>query len=201
MWFNVFISLVLTEQKGLSNLKKNSDIHSCYKKPMTLVSPPLWGWKDANQYPKSKLVPGQPIKAHRGCRGIAPLILNLSTGWRWVVNFTLQLAYPWERTPVSSRQEVMKMLHIKCATPSLLHFTFSHQPSPCTATWFFKSIIHPCIIKGTDFNPGDSVYTVNNEYIENSTAITLVTHPHHENVYTIHSHLKCALHLAYLVLL
>jgi hypothetical protein len=34
------------------------------------------------------------MKAYSGSRGIAPLILNLSTRWRWVVNFTPQLLYP-----------------------------------------------------------------------------------------------------------
>jgi len=36
----------------------------------------------------------------RGSRGITPLILNLSTRWRWVVNFTPRLLYSHERTPV-----------------------------------------------------------------------------------------------------
>ena len=37
------------------------------------------------------------MKAYRGSRGIAPLILNLSTRWRWVVNYTplgKELRYP-----------------------------------------------------------------------------------------------------------
>jgi hypothetical protein len=33
------------------------------------------------------------MKAHRVSKGIAPLIFNLSTRWRWVVIFMLQLFY------------------------------------------------------------------------------------------------------------
>jgi len=29
------------------------------------------------------------MKAYRGNRGIAPLVLNLGARWRWVVNLTL----------------------------------------------------------------------------------------------------------------
>jgi len=32
--------------------------------------------------------------------GIAPRILNLGTRWRWVVSFTTEPLYSWERTPV-----------------------------------------------------------------------------------------------------
>jgi len=31
---------------------------------------------------------------------IAPLVLNLGTRWRWVVNFTLRPLHPRKRTPV-----------------------------------------------------------------------------------------------------
>jgi hypothetical protein len=41
------------------------------------------------------------MKVHRWRRGTAPLILNPGTRWRKVVNFTHQLLYLWERTPVS----------------------------------------------------------------------------------------------------
>jgi hypothetical protein len=41
------------------------------------------------------------MKAYRRSRGIDPLILNLGTGWRGVVNFTLATLYPRERIPVS----------------------------------------------------------------------------------------------------
>jgi hypothetical protein len=33
--------------------------------------------------------------------GIAPHITNLSTWWRWVVSFTLQLLCPWGKRPVT----------------------------------------------------------------------------------------------------
>jgi hypothetical protein len=34
------------------------------------------------------------MKAYRRRRVIAPVIVNLGTRWRWVVNFTLQPLYP-----------------------------------------------------------------------------------------------------------
>jgi hypothetical protein len=40
-----------------------------------------------------KKLPVHGMKAYRGCRGKASLILNFSTRWRWVVNFT-----PWPLT-------------------------------------------------------------------------------------------------------
>ena len=46
------------------------------------------------------------IKADRGSRGLAPLILNLGTRWRRMVNFTPRLLYPRERTPVPTEGSV-----------------------------------------------------------------------------------------------
>jgi hypothetical protein len=42
---------------------------------------------------KGKAVPVHTMKAYRGSRCIAPLILTLSTGWKSVVNFILWLLY------------------------------------------------------------------------------------------------------------
>lgn len=39
-------------------------------------------------------------KAYGGSRGIAPLLLNFSSRWRWVVNFMSYMLYVWDRTPV-----------------------------------------------------------------------------------------------------
>jgi len=44
-------------------------------------------------------------RRHSKCRGKVPLILNLGTRWRQVVNFTLWLLYPQERTLVPTEQE------------------------------------------------------------------------------------------------
>ena len=38
--------------------------------------------------------------------GITPLILKLGSSWRWVLNFTLQQLYTWERTLVPNEWEV-----------------------------------------------------------------------------------------------
>jgi hypothetical protein len=43
----------------------------------------------------------QDIVKNWGIGGIAPRILYLGTGWRWVVSFTLWQLYPRERTPLS----------------------------------------------------------------------------------------------------
>ena len=54
---------------------------------------------------KSKAVLVHARKAYRGSRGIAPVILNLSAGWRWVVKFMLHPLYPQDRTVVPIEQE------------------------------------------------------------------------------------------------
>jgi len=41
------------------------------------------------------------MKTYRSSGGIAPLILDLNTRWRWVVYFTSRLLYPRERTRYS----------------------------------------------------------------------------------------------------
>jgi len=43
---------------------------------------------------KGKIVLCHVLKAYRGSRGVAPLILYDSTRSRWVLNFTPQLLYP-----------------------------------------------------------------------------------------------------------
>jgi hypothetical protein len=43
---------------------------------------------------KAKVAPVHALKACWGSRGIAPLILNWSASWKWVVSITLQLLYP-----------------------------------------------------------------------------------------------------------
>ena len=52
---------------------------------------------------KSKIVPTRAMKADRGGRGVAPLILNLSTGWRCVVTVTPR-PHRRERTPLRIEQ-------------------------------------------------------------------------------------------------
>jgi hypothetical protein len=49
------------------------------------------------------------MKAYRGSRGTAPLILNLGTRWRWVVNFTPRPLYP--------RKEHWYPLHKRLSRP------------------------------------------------------------------------------------
>lgn len=49
---------------------------------------------------KVNVFPLHTVKVYRGCTGTAPLILDLDTCWRWVVNLMPQPLYPWVRTPV-----------------------------------------------------------------------------------------------------
>lgn len=49
----------------------------------------LFAWK------QGKVVPIHAVKAC-GSRGIAPLILNLGTSWRWAFGVTLPPHYPRE---------------------------------------------------------------------------------------------------------
>jgi len=39
------------------------------------------------------------MKTHGGMEVIVPCILNLGTGWRWVVSTRLWLVYPWGKSP------------------------------------------------------------------------------------------------------
>jgi len=43
---------------------------------------------------KGKVCPVRAIKAGKGTTGIAPLIYNFYTRWRWEVNFSLRPLYP-----------------------------------------------------------------------------------------------------------
>jgi hypothetical protein len=45
---------------------------------------------------KRKVLLLHAVKICWGRRSVAPLIRNLTNGWRWVVNFTLRPFYPWE---------------------------------------------------------------------------------------------------------
>jgi hypothetical protein len=46
----------------------------------------------------SNIVSVHAMEVCTGSRGIAVLILNLGTRWRWVVNVTPRPLYPWERS-------------------------------------------------------------------------------------------------------
>jgi hypothetical protein len=48
-----------------------------------------------------KVVLVHAIKAYRGSRGIAPLILNLCTRWKREVDIIPRPLYPWESTPIA----------------------------------------------------------------------------------------------------
>jgi hypothetical protein len=54
---------------------------------------------------RGKLVFVNAKKAYSRSRGTVPLILNLATRWRWVVNFTSLPLCPRERSPVPSEQK------------------------------------------------------------------------------------------------
>ena len=50
---------------------------------------------DQNLSMTQVLVPVHVLKAYRGSRGLAPVILNLGIRWRWVVNFRHRPLYCW----------------------------------------------------------------------------------------------------------
>jgi hypothetical protein len=54
-----------------------------------------------------KVVPVQAMEAYKRSGGIVPLILNLSTRWRWLVNVMPLSLYHRERTPYGVELEVM----------------------------------------------------------------------------------------------
>jgi hypothetical protein len=62
------------------------------------------------------------MKAHRGRRGIAPFIPNLSTRWRWVVNFTPWPLYLLEGLLVPTEQEAGWTLELVTTFWSLEEF-------------------------------------------------------------------------------
>jgi len=49
---------------------------------------------------EGKLPPLQSLKAYRGSRSIAPLVLNLGNKWKSAVNYTPWSRYLREGTPV-----------------------------------------------------------------------------------------------------
>jgi hypothetical protein len=70
---------------------------------------------------KRKVLSLRPVKAYRGSRGIAPLILELGDRWSWVVNFTPRPLHDLERTPVHTEEEA------RWATESVCTFCRSHK--------------------------------------------------------------------------
>ena len=50
---------------------------------------------------KGKIVLANTRKAYRWSIVVAPLILKLSTKWRWVVRFTLGSLFLWRESPRS----------------------------------------------------------------------------------------------------
>jgi hypothetical protein len=55
---------------------------------------------------KDKVFPVHAMKTYRGRRGTAPLVLNIGTRWRWVVNFMPRPHYPCKepRYPLKGRR-------------------------------------------------------------------------------------------------
>jgi len=52
-------------------------------------------WLPTQKQGKGKVFPVHTMTAYRGSRGIATLILNLSTRWGIVVKFLLWVLHPW----------------------------------------------------------------------------------------------------------
>jgi hypothetical protein len=90
---------VLLSEAAVRNVgKTRTGMYVAYKHERTIWEPSHFGTVfTVKRYYKVFLV--HVMKAYRGSRSIALLILNLSTRWKWMVNFTHQLLYSWEGTP------------------------------------------------------------------------------------------------------
>jgi len=64
------------------------------------------------------------MKAYGPNKGVAPLIFNVDTRRKWVVNFTPWSVYSQERTPVQTEQEA------SWASGSVLRFGKKENPFP-----------------------------------------------------------------------
>jgi hypothetical protein len=69
--------------RWINNIKYRTEISVCYTTANYVNSKAMKKYT-GNLYPekKGKGVPVHAMKAHRGSRGIAPLILNFGTRWR-----------------------------------------------------------------------------------------------------------------------
>jgi hypothetical protein len=59
----------------------------------------VWACLCKSKKKESEVVLVHTMKAYRGCRGIGPLILNLSSRYMWVVSSVPWLLYPWVKQP------------------------------------------------------------------------------------------------------
>jgi len=73
-------------------------INSCHRRPRNLWT--VWHLPSTNAISIS-VVQVDIMTTFRGIRGITPLILTLSTIWRWVVSITPWLLLPWGRNPTA----------------------------------------------------------------------------------------------------
>ena len=80
---------------------------------------------------KCKVVPVRAIKACRGSRGIAPLILKLGTRWRSVVKFTPWPLCSWE----GSRKEVVGYMNPRAC--------LDEEKNPLSLPAFEARIVQP----------------------------------------------------------
>lgn len=96
--------------------------------------------KPSNPYfIKGKDFPLHTVKVYRGCRDTAPLILDLDTCWRWVVNLMSQLLYSWVRSLVPEAEWAPEHVwtfcsreKISCPYRNSNPQTSSSLPSRCT---------------------------------------------------------------------
>jgi len=70
------------------------------------------------------------MKTYWGSEGIALLILNFGTKWRWAVSFTRRRFTPGERDPLT--------IVGGCVSPSAAVTELSHEYSPVCSQNFLK---------------------------------------------------------------
>jgi hypothetical protein len=63
-----------------------------------------FSYSDLYPTAKVKVSPQHTVQAHKGHRGMAPLIRNLGARWMWLFNTTHLPLVPWESARVSGLQ-------------------------------------------------------------------------------------------------
>lgn len=111
-----------------------------------------------NWHPKGTLVPLHAMKAHKSSGGVAPLILNLCSRWRWALNRTPLPLYPRHPLTLSLGLEDWQKRKLCCqgsnslsssSLPSQLDsslYPASMSPASLTSLWqMFKFAAVLCI--------------------------------------------------------
>jgi hypothetical protein len=90
------------------------------------------GWNKAKRnvsntkHISSAVIRVHVTKAYGGSRSIVPLIVNLGTKWRWVINYKRWPLYPWLGTPVPICQYVVHYVSRNTSLQTKWNDTHTH---------------------------------------------------------------------------